>query len=315
MKEKILILVGPTAVGKTDLGIEIAKKFDGEIISGDSMQVYKQLDIGTAKATKAEQKAVPHYLIDEITSEENYTAADFQKKAREQIAVISAKKKLPIVVGGTGLYIEALLYDMSLGGTSKVNDSFRLKKEKEADKKGNLFLWEQLNKLDPSAAATIHFNNRRRVIRALEVYYTTGTLFSNFQSEKKEKERLYDAKIIGLYTTRPLLYKRIEQRVDQMVEDGLEKEAKQQLYNEQLEDSQAAKGIGYKEWFPYFKGEISREDSISKIKQHSRRYAKRQITWFKNRLTNLEWYNLVEFPKEKDDLFKSVQEFLMKDKK
>ena len=315
MKEKILIIVGPTAVGKTELGIELAKEFDGEIISGDSMQVYKQLDIGTAKATKKEQKAIPHYLIDEITREENYTVADFQKKARKQIEIISAKGKLPIVVGGTGLYIEALLYDVSLGGTGEVNDSFRLKKEEEADKKGNLFLWEQLNKQDPSAAATIHFNNRRRVIRALEVYYTTGTLFSDFQNEKKEKERLYDAKIIGLYTDRSLLYKRIEQRVNQMIEDGLEEEAKQQLYDEQLEQSQAAKGIGYKEWIPYFKGEVSREDSIQKIKQHSRRYEKRQITWFKNRLTDLEWYNLIEYPKEKDTLFESIQEFLIKNKK
>lgn len=309
MKEKIVVIVGPTAVGKTSLSIELAKHFDGEVISGDSMQIYKGLDIGTAKASLKEQAGVPHHLINEINPDESYSVSDFQKKARLLIKEITARGKLPIIVGGTGLYIESLLYDVSHGGTGKTDEAFRLEKEKEADEKGNVYLWEELNRLDPAAAEKIHYNNRRRVIRAMEVHHVTGQLFSVFQNEREKKEQLYDAKIIGLNTTRDLLYERIDLRVEQMMNNGLEKEAKK-LFKLGLTDTQSSKGIGYKEWFPYFEGMCSKAVVLEMIQLHSRRYAKRQLTWFKNRLRDVDWFNLIEYPNNKELIFEEIKDFL-----
>lgn len=309
MKTKILVIVGPTAVGKTALSIDIAKAVDGEIISGDSMQIYKGLDIGTAKISLKEMQGIPHYLISEVNPGDNYTVSVFQKRARKLIEEISARGKVPIVVGGTGLYVESLLYDVSYGGEGNTDPAFRQEKEALAEGKGNRYLWEELNELDSEAAEKIHYNNRRRVIRALEVFQVTGKPFSHSQNEREEKEPVYDAKIIGLDTTRSLLYERINQRVDQMAAAGLEKEARD-LYNQHLEDTQAAKGIGYKEWFPYFNGEKPLEEVFEQIKQNSRRYAKRQLTWFRNRLKDVSWWNLVENPREKESILAEVQNFL-----
>ena len=309
MKTKILVIVGPTAVGKTSLSIELAKEMNGEIISGDSMQIYKGLDIGTAKVTPEEMDGVPHYLIDEVEPWDNYTVTVFQKRAKELIEQITAKGKIPIIVGGTGLYIESLLYDVSYGGEGQTDSAFRSEKEAVAEEKGNLYLWEELNEIDPEAANNIHYNNRRRVIRALEVFHVTGEPFSSYQNERQQKEAVYEAKIIGLDTARSVLYDRINLRVDQMIAAGLEKEA-YQLVEQNLEHTQAAKGIGYKEWFAYFKGEESLAEVSEHIKQNSRRYAKRQLTWFRNRMNDVSWWDLVENPTDQEKVLVEVKAFI-----
>lgn len=308
-KKKIIIIVGPTAVGKTSLSLSLAKAVNGEIISGDSMQIYRNLTIGTAKVSIEEQQEIPHYLIDEVDVATSYAVSDFQKRARVLIEEISARGKVPIIVGGTGLYIESLLYDVTLGGSGENDPAFREAQEALAIEKGNRYLWEQLIKVDPIAAENIHFNNRRRIIRALEVHHVTGQPFSSYQSERKEKELLYDAKIIGLTTDREGLYKRINLRVDHMFEEGLIREA-DWLYQQQLPDAQASRGIGYKELVPYFEKRATLQEAKEAIQQNSRRYAKRQLTWFKNRLDNVEWFDLLASPEEEEKIKNEVKSFL-----
>lgn len=308
-KKKIIIIVGPTAVGKTSLSLLLAKAVDGEIISGDSMQIYRNLTIGTAKVSKEEQQEIPHYLIDEVDVTTSYAVSDFQKRARFLIEEISARGKTPIIVGGTGLYIESLLYDVTLGGSGENDPAFREAQEALAIEKGNRYLWEQLIKVDPVAAENIHFNNRRRIIRALEVYHVTGQPFSSYQRERKEKELLYDAKIIGLTTERKELYKRINLRVEHMLEEGLIQEA-EWLYQQKLPDAQASRGIGYKELIPYFEKKATLQEAQEAIQQNSRRYAKRQLTWFKNRLDNVEWFDLLAYPEEEEQIKNEVKKFL-----
>ncbi|WP_192988442.1 tRNA (adenosine(37)-N6)-dimethylallyltransferase MiaA [Carnobacterium mobile] len=308
-KLPIIVIVGPTAVGKTSLSIALAKQFNGEIISGDSMQIYKKLNIGTAKASLTEQAGIPHYLIDEVEVSESYTVSDFQKRGRQLIQDISAKGKTPIIVGGTGLYIESLQYDISLGGSGENDLIFRAQKEMEATEYGSHYLWEELRQLDPAAAEKIHVNNVRRVIRALEVHHVTGQLFSSYQNEREMKEPLYNMKVIGLTTERNILYDRINERVHLMIEQGLESEARW-LAEQQLQNAQAARGIGYKEWQPYFEGRSSLDEVIAAIQQNSRRYAKRQLTWFRNRLPDISWWDLVKQPESKKELVEEVQQFL-----
>lgn len=309
MKPKIIVIVGPTAVGKTSLGIDIAKQLNGEVISGDSMQIYKGLDIGTAKVTKEEMQDIPHHLIDEINVHEPYSVADFQREAQQRIQDICARGKVPVIVGGTGLYIESLLYNVSHGGESPQNPAFREEQNRLADEKGNRYLWKTLYRLDPKAAESIHENNRRRIIRALEVIHETGKPYSSLQDEKKTKEPFYDAQIIGLTTDRALLYERINQRVDIMMETGLLQEAK--WLWEQVEPTvQSAKGIGYKELFPYFEGQVSLGEAVEQIKQNSRRYAKRQLTWFRNRFESVSWWDLVQQPESETALMEEVKNFL-----
>lgn len=311
-KTKIIMLVGPTAVGKTDLSIKMAKKFNGEIISGDSMQIYRGLDIGTAKVSEKEAAGVPHHLIDIVTIDESYSVSDFQKMARETIAEITEKGKIPLVVGGTGLYIEALLYDLHLGGNQakEADPLFRQEMEEQASKLGNHAVWSQLNEIDPTAAKAIHENNLKRVIRALEVFHLTGIPFSK-QQEQPKREAYYDALVIGLTTDRDILYQRINQRVDLMIRAGLLEEA-QWLKEQVASNGQATLGIGYKELFPYLDGELSLEAATNQIKQNSRRYAKRQLTWFRNRMEFIRWYDLVQHPETEEQLFEEVTTFLQK---
>lgn len=311
MKDKIIVIVGPTAVGKTAYSIELAKRLNGEVISGDSMQIYKTLDIGTAKATPEEMDGIPHHLIDIKEIEESYSVSDFQKEASEKIAELIAAKNLPIIAGGTGLYIESLLYPVSHSGEAEPNYPLRNELEEYAKDNSNQELWEKLNKIDPDAAEKIHPNNVRRVIRALEVYYETGRLFSSFQNEKKKKEPAYDAYIICLNTDRSLLYERINKRVDVMMEEGLLEEA-QSLWKKIGPEpkAQSTKGIGYQELFPYFNEEITLDEAVEKIKQNSRRYAKRQLTWFRNRLENVHWYDFVLEPEQKEESFTKIKDFL-----
>ncbi|OTP09659.1 tRNA dimethylallyltransferase [Enterococcus sp. 10A9_DIV0425] len=284
--EKVLVIVGPTAVGKTALSVELAKKFNGEIISGDSLQIYKHLDIGTAKIKPTEMAGVPHHLIDVIEPVQNYSVADFQKTGRQLITEITARGHLPIVVGGTGLYIQSLLYDYQLGAKEEGASIVRQKYEQLAEEIDRQDLWNLLKERDPLAAEKIHWNNQRKVIRALEVLEVTGY---SILAPKEEPTCLYDYCMIGLDTKREYLYQRINQRVDQMIDEGLLAEAR---FVYDLGKVQASQGIGYKECFPYFEGERSLEEVTEDIKLHSRRYAKRQLTWFRNRMS-VNWFDLL----------------------
>ena len=304
---KVIAIVGPTAVGKTSLSIELAKQFNGEIISGDSMQVYRGLDIGTAKVTAEEMEGIPHHLIDVRDVDESYSAADFQKAARKAIQEISDRGKLPIIVGGTGLYIQSLLWDYKLGNEGELeDDSLRAKYEAFAEENGNLALWEKLQLTDPLAAEKIHCNNRKKMIRALEVFELTG---HSILEPKEQPKELYDSFLIGLNTDRSILYQRINQRVDLMVEQGLLAEAKNLAKNPTV---QAAQGIGYKEFFPYLSGGSSLEAALEEVKLHSRRYAKRQLTWFRNRMS-VRWYDLIQQPEKIDEIKTEIATWLEKD--
>jgi len=285
-KKKVIAIVGPTAVGKTALGIYLANQLGGEIISGDSLQVYKQLDIGTAKATKEEQAQATHHLIDVREINQNYSVADFQKEGRKLIKQID----VPIIVGGTGLYVQSLLEDYSLGGATE-STGIREKYQNYLEENGKAALWQLLKETDPIAADIIHENNSRKIIRALEVFENTGKSIINADGENTLE--LYDTKIIGLITDRELLYERINQRIDLMMNSGLLDEAK--LLFEKYPNAQAAQGIGYKEFFPYFRGETTLTECVELVKKNSRNYAKRQITWFRNRM-NTHWIDIVQNP-------------------
>ena len=308
-KEKILIIVGPTAVGKTALSIELAEEFSGEVISGDSMQVYKHLDIGTAKVTAEEMQEIPHHLIDILDINDEYSASDFQKQAKALIKDISQKGQLPIVAGGTGLYIESLIYDVSHGGSSPKNDRFRQEMEDFALSHGKLALWSKLEARDSQAAAKIHHNNQPRVIRALEVIHETGRKFSDFQTEREDNDLIYDSFIVALDTDREQLYDRINHRVDVMMEQGLLDEARM-LYQKSRTDAPARRGIGYKEFFPYFNGEKSLDEAVEQLKQNSRRYAKRQLTWFRNRTPVDLWVDVGDEPCPMAEIKQRIGKFL-----
>ncbi|MFD2208906.1 tRNA (adenosine(37)-N6)-dimethylallyltransferase MiaA [Virgibacillus halophilus] len=288
MKQKVIAIVGPTAVGKTSLSIAVATRFNGEIISGDSMQVYQGMDIGTAKVTKEEQQGIPHYMIDIKKPEETFSVADFQSHVRENIERIVLKDKLPVIAGGSGLYIQAALFDYHFSNIKR-NEEWSKKIEKQVKENGIEPLYRKLQEIDPDQAEKIHPNNHRRVIRALEVYETTGMTMSEYQEEQK-REALYDIIWIGLEMDRQTLYDRINQRVDHMLEDGLLEEVKG-LYDQGLADCQSMQAIGYKEFIPYFQGEINLQTAIELLKRNSRRYAKRQYTWFKNKM-DIPWYTV-----------------------
>lgn len=304
-KQKVIVIVGPTAVGKTALSIELAQVLQGEIISGDSLQVYRGLDIGTAKATDDEQAKARHHLIDIREWQESYSVADFQQEGRAAIAAITKQGKIPIIVGGTGLYIQALLYDFKLGNEGELSQEQQAKvRQLEASSAqwSNQELWEQLSERDPLAAEQIHFNNRRKVLRALEVMLTTG---HSITTPKETPVALYDYFLIGLTTERAVLYERINQRVVMMVQQGLIEEAKRFLTAPNV---QALQGIGYKEWLPYFHEEATLDETVALIQLHSRRYAKRQLTWFRNRMAPY-WLDLLTHPEEKITLLKKLADW------
>ncbi|ASN05658.1 tRNA (adenosine(37)-N6)-dimethylallyltransferase MiaA [Virgibacillus necropolis] len=287
MKQKVIAIVGPTAVGKTKLSVELAKQFNGEIISGDSMQVYRGMDIGTAKVREDEKQSIPHYMIDIKEPDEDFSVADFQGKVQDYINDITAKKRLPILVGGSGLYIQSALYNYNFTGDAR--DPLRTAQlESELEKLGVNHLHDRLKRLDPEQALKIHPNNHRRLIRALEIIETTGKTMTEYQKEQKESP--YDPIFIGLEMERLMLYNRINNRIDKMIQDGLLYEV-HQLYSKGLENHQSMRGIGYKEFIPYFKGDYSLEEAIEILKRNSRRFAKRQYTWFKNRM-DVNWYSV-----------------------
>lgn len=291
-KIKILAVVGPTAVGKTALGIELAQAFNGEIISGDSQQVYRNLDIGTAKASPEEQAAATHHLIDVRDVDETYSVYDFVQEAKAAINDITSHGKLPIIVGGTGLYLQSLLEGYHLGGELDQKELLAYRTELESLSDQDLF--GKIAELD----LDIPQLNRRRAIRALEL--------AKFGQNMENSQTDYDALLIALNDERPVLYERINQRVDAMVEGGLLEEAKW-LYDN-YPQVQAARGIGYKELFPYFAGEQSLDEALDKLKQNTRRFAKRQLTWFRNRM-QADFY-MVGQEDYKEKVRKNVSDFL-----
>lgn len=272
----VIVITGPTAVGKTKLSVELAKLLNGEIINADSTQVYKGMNIATAKVTKEEMDDVPHYLFDIKNMDENYTIYDYQKDARKKIDELLANNKTPILVGGSGLYIKACLYNYQLEEETFQNNY---------DEYSNEQLYQRLMELDNHIQ--IHPNNRKRMIRALNYMEKNHKKWSE---QEKTDTLLYDTIFIGLTCDRTVLYERINNRVDKMIEQGLLEEAKN-IYDSKMQSKAVLTPIGYKELFPYFEGKISLENSLEKIKQNSRKYAKRQYTWFNHQM-NVKWFHV-----------------------
>lgn len=272
---KVIVITGPTATGKTKLSIILARKLNGEVINADSTQVFKGLNIATAKVTEEEKEGIKHHLIDVKDISENYTVFDYQKDARIIIDKLLSENKTPIIVGGTGLYIKALLYDYKF--EEEVNNN-------EFNELSNEEIYNKVKSIDPDI--NIHINNRKRLVRALNFVLNNNTLFS--EKEKTDK-LLYDTIFIGLTTSREILYDKINKRVDSMIDNGLIEEAKK-IYETNIRSKAIMTPIGYKELFMYFDNEISKEDAINLIKQRSRKYAKRQYTWFNNQM-DIKWFN------------------------
>lgn len=280
MKPKVVVIVGPTASGKTKLSIELAKKINGEIISSDSMQIYKEMDIGTAKVTKEEMQGINHYLVDFVSPDARYTVSDFKKDSEKSIKEIISKGKIPIVVGGTGLYINSLIYGIEYQDM-KFDEQYRNKLIQIAEtEEGLKKLYEQAYKIDPEATEKISQNDKKRIIRILEIYKSTGKTKTEQEILSRQKGVDYDFKVFGITMERGKLYERINHRVDVMIEQGLEDEVRK-LISKYSEFPTSMQGLGYKEVVQYFNGELSRVEMIEKIKQESRRYAKRQLTWFR----------------------------------
>ena len=300
-KPFVLAVVGPTASGKTWLGVELAKIYGGEVISADSMQIYKGMDIASAKPTETEKQGIPHHLMDFLDRGESFSAADYVQLANEKITEILSRGKMPIIVGGTGLHIDTLLENVrfSEGGSDEV---YRRELYDFAHEQGNEALHARLAELDPEAAEGIHPNNLVRVVRALEVCKVTGRRFSELKRESRLVESPYNSLIIGLnYENRQTLYERIDHRVDEMVKAGLVEEARQ-LWQESGMKT-AANAIGYKELISYFEGKAELSDCIALIKQETRHYAKRQLTWFRKN-DRIEWFFLDRFNKNNEILEK-----------
>ena len=292
MKTKIIVLVGPTAVGKSALGIELAQRFEGEIISGDSQQVYKELSIGTAKVNELEQAQAPHHLIDVRSVDQGYSAFDFVQEAQQKIKEIVERHHLPILVGGTGLYLQSLLEGYHLGGQvdQEALLAYRTQLETWSD--------DQLFAAVAEANVDIPQLNRRRAIRALEL--------AKFGQDLTNQDQPYEVLLLGLTDEREVLYDRINKRVDAMMEAGLLAEVEWLYQN--YPDSQASLAIGYKEFFPYFAGQISLDEAVDKVKQNSRRFAKRQLTWFRNRM-DVAFYSISD-PDFKEKIVTRVEGFL-----
>ena len=289
-KPFLVVIVGPTASGKTELSIELAKRINGEIISGDSMQVYKQMDIGTAKVTNEEMDGIPHYMIDILNPDDSFSAYDFKQQAQSLIKDITARGKVPIIAGGTGLYIQSLIYDYPFEDES-------VSKEVEVQTKSKLQALESLTNqevhdylatFDPQSAQDIHPNNRKKVYRAIEYYLNTKKLISSRKKVQQFTEN-YDTLLIGIEMSRKTLYSRINKRVDIMLGHGLFNEVKN-LVEQGYESTQSMQAIGYKELVPVVNGELSIDQAVETLKQHSRQYAKRQLTWFKNKL-HVQWFD------------------------
>lgn len=309
-KIPLIMIAGPTAVGKTKLSIDIAKYLDSEVISADSMQIYKGMDIGTAKVTIEEMQGVKHHLIDEVNPDFDYSVAEFQKKALSVIYKMKDQNKIPIIAGGTGLYLNSLIFNMDFT-KSKKNSDLRLEFSNFADENPEK-LYEKLLNLSPNAAKNIHPNNTKRIIRALEVIATTGKEMNDFSKDLTKNENFYPVLII-LNKTRADLYDKINMRVDLMIKNGLLEEVEDLLLNGYHKDLTSMKAIGYKEAIAYLEGNLLLKDSIEKIKQNSRRYAKRQLTWFR-RYDFAKWFEVDDY-ENYENLKSDVVSFIKKELK
>ncbi len=283
---KLILVVGATASGKSQIGVNLAKKYNGEIISCDSMQVYRDMNIGTAKITSEEMQSIPHYMIDIVNADAQFSVGEYASMADEAINDIISRGKVPIIVGGTGLYVDGILYPMTFGGDKNID--IRAELESQFALYGKEYMHSMLAEIDPIDAQKIHPNNVKRVLRALEIYKTTGTCKSNLQ--EKNKDLKYEVCMIALDVDRNVLYQRIDTRVDKMFEIGLLNEVKQLLSNGVGFENQSMQAIGYKEFKNYFNATKTLEETIEIIKQNSRNYAKRQLTWFK-KYDFAKWYN------------------------
>lgn len=293
MKERLLVIVGPTAVGKTEISIKVAIEFNGEIISGDSIQVYKGLDIGTAKIKSDEMYGIAHHLIDIHSPDHNYSVAEFQEIAQDKITEINKRNKLPIITGGTGLYIKSVTHKYNLPSFGR-DEEYR----NMLYNMNNVLLYDKLIEIDPITAKKLHINDTKRIVRAIEVHHLTSKSLSQILSEQ-DNEVPYDLLMIGLTMDRAKLYERINRRVDLMIKQGLVEEVQKLLelgYNDQHNSMQ---GIGYKEIIKYIEGEISLDYAIEIIKQNSRRYAKRQLSWFRQ-IPEIHWFDTTEYNENKD---------------
>ena len=283
-KPKVIVICGPTASGKTALSIELAKKINGEIISCDSMQIYKDMNIGTAKPDKEEMQGIKHYLLDFVSPDKRYSVAEFKQDAINAIKEIINKGKTPIIVGGTGLYIDSLIYGIEYQDI-KIDQKYREELEEIAAKQGLEVLYEMAKKIDSKAMEKISHNDKKRIIRILEIYNATGKTKTQQEAESRKKDIPYDYKVFAINWDREILYERINKRVDMMIEKGLIQEVKS-LLEKYKEFPTAMQGLGYKEVIDYLNGNYTKEEMIDKIKMETRRYAKRQLTWFrKNKQT------------------------------
>ena len=276
----MIILTGPTAAGKTELSIKLAEAVGGEIISADSMQVYKKMNIGTAKIMPEEMDGIPHYLVDELEPDEEFHVVRFQQMAKRAAEKIYEKGKIPIVVGGTGFYIQALLYDIDFS-EEDADRGYRDRLKKLAEEKGNGYLHRMLAEVDPESAQAVHENNIKRVIRALEFYEKTGTKISMHNEQERTKDSRYNFVYFVLTHERKILYDRINQRVDRMIEAGLIDEVRQLACEGYTKDMVSMQGIGYKEVFDYLEGKQDLAETAERIKKDTRHFAKRQLTWFR----------------------------------
>lgn len=310
MKQPLIILAGPTAVGKTDASIGLAKAIGGEIISADSMQVYKHMNIGSAKIKPEEMQGVCHYLIDELEPSQDFNVYCFQKSAKKYIEEIYSKGKIPILVGGTGFYIQSVLYDIDFT-TTDTDTTYREKLEQLSKEKGAEYLHQMLKQVDAKSAEEIHANNVKRVIRALEYYKQTGQPISKHNEEERAKTSPYNFVYFVLNDERSTIYERINKRVDRMFEEGLVDEVKHLLSMGCKRDMVSMQGLGYKEVIDYLSGEFSLEETVAKIKQETRHFAKRQLTWFR-REQHVTWVNKNELEHDEAKILEYMLQILQK---
>lgn len=304
MDGQLIIITGPTAVGKTKLSIDLAREINGEIISADSMQVYKRMDIGTDKIKPENMGGIRHHLIDILEPSEDFNVFTFKKKADEAIKDIQSRGKIPIIVGGTGFYIQAVLYDIDFTETD-IDETYRHELESLAEEKGAEFLHNMLREVDPESADAIHAHNIKRVIRALEYYNKTGEKISVHNEQERAKVSPFDFRYFVLTDDREILYSRIDARVDKMIEEGLEDEMKH-LIDEGIDPrSTAMQGLGYREMYGYLTGEWDLDRAVYLIKRNTRHFAKRQLTWFK-RESDVRWINKKEFGRDDSKVLQEI---------
>ena len=308
MKQPLVILTGPTAVGKTALSIELARRIGGEIISADSMQVYRGMDIGSAKIMPEEMRGIPHYLIDELEPDEPFHVVKFQELAKKYMQVIWDKGKIPILTGGTGFYIQAVLYDIDFTENEE-DGSYRQQLEKLAGEKGAEYLHDQLAQVDSRSAEQIHANNIKRVIRALEFYHETGTPISRHNEAERQKSSPYNFAYFVLNDDRETIYQRINLRVDRMLEAGLINEVEQLRSRGYTRDMVSMQGLGYKEILDYLEGNCTLEEAVYTIKRDTRHFAKRQLTWFK-RERDVIWIQKDGYGQKEEEMLEDMMELL-----